>query len=387
MINILFIHQSSELYGSDKTLLALVKNLDKSKFNPIVILPNHGLLSEEFLKENIKFYVLCVLKLHRKMFNPLTIFNLFKDAKSSLTTLKKLNKKYKFDIIYSNTLAVLLGILFAKQSKVKHIWHIHEIIQYPRIVAKIFIKLITLSANTKIAYNSKATQDFWNINEKIKSKSQIILNGVKLETYNHDIENDLNRNLFLPRSENEIMIGLIGRINHWKGHFILLEAFNELVKNNENTKLIFVGSPPPNQEFILEKLKYKIAQYNLQNKIIIIPFVKEIFKIWEVIDIAVVPSLEPEPFGLVAVEAMLSKKPVIGSNHGGLIEIIVDSETGFLVEPNNKFAIEKALQYLLNHPEKRIEFGNSGYQRAITEFSENRYVENFEKLFLSMVVK
>jgi len=61
----------------------------------------------------------------------------------------------------------------------------------------------------------------------------------------------------------------------------------------------------------------------------IIPFQKEISKFWQSIDIAVVPSIEPEPFGLVAVEAMLANKPVIASNHGGLTEIIINNYNGF----------------------------------------------------------
>ena len=53
MKNILFIHQSAELYGSDKTLLLLLKYLDKSKYNPLVVLPNEGPLKQELEKENI----------------------------------------------------------------------------------------------------------------------------------------------------------------------------------------------------------------------------------------------------------------------------------------------------------------------------------------------
>ena len=53
MKNILFIHQSAELYGSDKTLLLLLKYLDKSKYNPLVVLPNEGPLKQELEKENM----------------------------------------------------------------------------------------------------------------------------------------------------------------------------------------------------------------------------------------------------------------------------------------------------------------------------------------------
>ena len=115
MINILFIHQSAELYGSDKTLLLLLKHLDKTKFYAVVVLPNEGILKDELEKENIKVVIAPVLKLSRKMFTPKNIFNFLKDIKKGISILDKLNKEHNFEIVYSNTLAVLLGMIFAKK--------------------------------------------------------------------------------------------------------------------------------------------------------------------------------------------------------------------------------------------------------------------------------
>lgn len=74
---------------------------------------------------------------------------------------------------------------------------------------------------------------------------------------------------------------------------------------------------------------------------------------------AVVPSTEPEPFGMVAIEAMLASKPVVAANHSGLTEIVIHNETGFLVELNNIIALKEALEKLINNPELRISFGKN----------------------------
>ena len=98
MITILIIHQSAELYGSDKTLLLLLKRLDKTKFYPIVVLPNEGILKDELEKENIEVVIAPVLKLSRKMFTPKNILKFIKDIKKGISILDKLNKKHHFDI-------------------------------------------------------------------------------------------------------------------------------------------------------------------------------------------------------------------------------------------------------------------------------------------------
>lgn len=381
MINILFIHQSAELYGSDKTLLLLLEHLDRTKFYPVVVLPFDGPLKKELEKHHIKVVLAPVLKLYRKMFHPKNIAQFLKDRKTSLSVLDELNTQHPFDLVYSNTLAVLLGVYFAKKTKIKHLWHVHEIIASPKIFTKLFTKLLSSAVNTKIIYNSKATALFWNTNPKIISKSELVLNG--LETNNVFISeaDRLKIRLDLFRSKNEIIIALVGRISRWKGQLFLLESFYELSKKNENIKLVFIGSPPPNQEGFLENLNSKIAEYKMGSKVVLLPFQEDIFTIWQAIDIAVVPSTEPEPFGLVAVEAMLAKKPVVASNHGGLTEIVVQNETGFLVEPNNKEALSEALQKLVENPELRADFGEKGYQRALSVFSVEKYVQEFENLF------
>ena len=382
MKNILFIHQSAELYGSDKTLLLLLKNLDKNKFKPIVLLPFDGPLKEALENENIEVVIAPVLKLYRKLFTPKNLIGFFKDIKTAFKIVNELHKKYQFTLIYSNTLAVLLGIMFAWKNNIKHLWHVHEIIEKPSLFKKAFVGLLSLKSNTHIVYNSQATKFFWELNKSIINKGVVIWNGIEINTPESSTSElfDIRKNLFLAQP-NEIILALVGRISRWKGQMILLDAFNNLVQKNENIKLVFVGAPPPNQEKFQEDLEERIASFKLNDKVLIIPFQNEIHKIWQAIDIAVVPSTEPEPFGMVAIEAMLAHKPIVGSNHGGLTEIIENNATGFLVTPNSVQDLVIALEKLIQNELLRKEMGEKGYLRVTTAFSVEQYVDSFEKFF------
>ena len=375
MITILIIHQSAELYGSDKTLLLLLKHIDKTKFYPVVVLPNEGILKDELEKENIEVVIAPVLKLSRKMFTPKNIFKFIKDIKIGISILDKLNKKHHFDIVYSNTLAVSLGMIYAKKRKIKHLWHVHEIIIRPKIIAAIYPKLLMIFSDLVVC-NSIATQK--NLTQripKLESKSIVIYNGIEIPKGS----NPDKINLGFP--VDNIVISLVGRISSWKGQQLLVSAFVILAKKHLNIKLVFLGSAPLNQEHFEISLKNKIAENKLQEHVVIFPFQKEIAKFWNSIDIAVVPSTEPEPFGLVAAEAMLAKKPVIAANHGGLAEIVIDDVTGFLVAPNDAIALAEAISKLIDNPELRTQFGKKGHERVINEFSIERHVDQFEAIF------
>jgi len=387
MKSILFIHQSAELYGSDKTILMFISSLDKSKYLPVVILPFDGPLKREFEKNNIKVVIAPVLKLYRKMFTPNGVLKFFKEYKDGLKIIKDLHKTYKFDIVYSHTLASLIGIVFAKKFKIKHLWHVQEIIAKPTFFNRGFVKLLSLKCNHVAVYDSKTTMEFWiKGNPELAKKSEYVCNGLDVSQKpqpNPEAIQQIREEFFHVMQE-DLVIALVGRINSWKGQPLLLEAFNSIADKYTNIKLVFIGSAPPNQEFFETNLKSKISEFKLENRVIIIPFQENIWQFWDSVDIAVVPSTEPEPFGMVAIEAMLSKKPVVAANHGGLTETVVHNHNGLLFEPNNANALAEALEVLILDQSKRKLFGEKGYQRTIDHFSLEKHVAKFESIFEKM---
>lgn len=375
MKNILFIHQSAELYGSDKTLLFLLKKINKNNFFCVVVLPNEGPLQVELEKIGIKVVIAPVLKLYRDIFRFRNLIQFIKDFSDAFSILNKLQKEYIFDIVYSNTLAVLLGMFFAKKRKIYHVWHVHEIIEHPKIIAWIFPKLLYYFSN-KIICNSEATKINIILKEKKNSsKISIIYNGIESQKNASQVSK-----MEFGYSKEDVVLTLVGRINRLKGHKWLLETFNTYFKDQANIKLLFVGSPVTGQEFYLDDLNNYITSNQLEKVVKIIPFTPELSHIWAITDIALMPSIEKESFGLVAIEAMMAQKPVVAANHGGLTEIVLNNQTGFLVEPNSKTALKEALEKLINNPELRKTFGEKGYQRAIENFSIQNYVTKIEDI-------
>jgi len=371
IINILIIHQSAELYGSDKTLLVLLTKIDRQKFNPVVILPFNGPLKEKLENEGITVVIAPVLKLYRQMFSPKNMITLFKGYKEAIKTLDKLHAQYKFDLVYSNTLAVLLGMLYAKKRNLKHVWHVHEIIVHPKLIANTFAYLLNKYA-TVVVSNSYATQNNLTMRQKgLEAKCVVVHNGLDSEGDGMAVTGQ--RELF-GFKEQDIIITLVGRISRFKGHKWLLTTYINHFKGS-NVKLLFAGSPVPGQEYYLEELEVLINEHQLNNSVVILPFTQNIKAVWAITDIAAAPSTEPEPFGLVALEAMLAKKPVIAANHGGLTEIVVNNVTGILVEPGSEQDLAAAVQQLVNNAAQRSGMGTKGYERACKVFSQEQYIQ------------
>ncbi len=241
MKSILFIHQSAELYGSDKTILMFISSLDKQQYKSVVILPFDGPLKREFEKNGIEVVIAPVLKLYRKMFTPKGILNFFKEYRDGIRLLNQLHQKHHFNIVYSHTLAALIGIIFARKNNIKHLWHVQEIIAKPVIFNKGFVKLLSLDCNHVAVYDSKTTMDFWiKGNEKLAKKSHAVCNGLDVAQKQNTSQNEIAsiRKNYFKVGENELVIALVGRINSWKGQQLLLEAFHKIAHKYENIKLL-----------------------------------------------------------------------------------------------------------------------------------------------------
>ena len=108
-------------------------------------------------------------------------------------------------------------------------------------------------------------------------------------------------------------------------------------------------------------------------------WVRDMRSFWEGCDVAIVPSNElAESFGMVAVEAMACRLPVIASRSGGLSEIIADGETGFLFEPGDHKALASLLAQYSTDPALRYRHGEAAHQRFLAMFDIERCADEFE---------
>jgi len=145
----------------------------------------------------------------------------------------------------------------------------------------------------------------------------------------------------LPKEATPIL-GSIGSFEPRKGHPILFEALDELVNSSyPNAHLMMVGDGPDETS-----LKAMATSMDLEGNISFFPFTSDPGYIFERLDITVLPSLYKEGLPNVLLESMSMGVPVVSSNIGGVLEIVFNGETGYMVEPGDKSALAKAIHKL-----------------------------------------
>jgi glycosyltransferase involved in cell wall biosynthesis len=371
--NVLFLQSSSEGYGSSRIILQVLWLYRKEGFNPIVLLTNDGPLKAILENEGFPVYVQNLGILRRKYVNPSGLLNRLSKNLKAYRFLTELHEKYQFELVYSNTLAVIVGAYWAKRWQIPHVWHIHEILPGPKPLVKMLAGLLDQSTPSPIAV-SQAVANHWQPFLK-KSKVEVIHNGIPYESF---LENYPSAKSDLGFPDGNILIGMIGRINPGKGQLFFLEIADQLSKKYPNINFILVGDPFPGYEPILEEIRKVIRDKNLEARVTNLGFREDIPKVMSALDIFVLPSILPDSFPTVILEAMAAGKPVLATRSGGASEMVLDGETGLLIPVGNVEKGVEALSTLILDGALRQNFGKAGRERVLSKFSLEAFEEKIK---------
>lgn len=362
--HVLFLQSSSEGYGSGKIILQVLRFYQNQGLSPVVVLTNPGPIQSDLERLQIPVFVQNLGILRRKYVSPAGILNRLSKSLKAYRFLTQLHERYQFELVYSNTLAVVIGSYWARKNQIPHIWHIHEILPGPGPLVKLLSKMLDSSSPQPIAV-SQAVADHWQPLLK-KSKLEVIHNAIAYEDYLQAVPFLKNE---LALSEDTLLIGMIGRINPGKGQLFFLQLAEKLLQTSQNLHFVLVGDPFPGYEPILEELNREIKNKKLASKISYLGFRKDIPQIMASLDIFVLPSILPDSFPTVILEAMAAGKPVVATLSGGAKEMILEGETGFLIPIQNVDSGVGALEKLISDPLLRLKMGKAAQQRVLNTFS------------------
>lgn len=385
-IKILYLHAGAELYGADKILLEILNNIDKNVFEPIVLLPNDGVLREEIEKIGIEVHILNYPILRRKYFTPRGIIKYMYEYFKYGSQISKFVSKQDIDLVHVNTTAVLEGTFIKVRNRVPVVWHVHEIIISPKIIFK-FISLMVRWFSDTVITVSAATK-----NRLVESKLvnpdeiQVIYNGISttnIISENKNLNADqVKKDLGIP--ENALIVGMIGRVNAWKGQADFLKAMEIVLAKDPNFHAILVGSVFSGEEFRMEKLKSIVQSSPFKSQIHLVEFTKDVASFYATFDIFVLPSINPDPLPTVVLEAMANSLPIVGYNHGGIVEM-VDKTSGILVVPRDTDILAKEILSLLENESLRNKLGAGAQKRQHDFFNLDTFVTNIEKIYSELV--
>lgn len=354
----LCVHPHVELYGSDRTFLQSVQALKQRwpDARITVLLTGHGKLFDAIREVVDDVRVEDMFVLRRSHFGP-------KFALQMPRLLRRIAIARKwmasYDVVYINTVVVLDFLLASRLRKRPVLVHVHEL---PSGLTRVAFSSLLRIAHSALIYISAATRAGY---AGLAGKPGVI------------VWNGTHRKTDFPRESSppQINLLLIGRFNAWKGQPLLLDALALLTpQERAQLRVRIVGSVYAGQEYFQEAIERKIRDLALHDTVELLGFDPNPDRYYAWADVVAVPSTDPEPFGLVAIEAMAAGRAVIAAGHGGLTEIVRDGETGLLFTPGQAAALRDAIRQYLASPDLARTHGQAGRERFAREFDEAIYM-------------
>jgi glycosyltransferase involved in cell wall biosynthesis len=176
---------------------------------------------------------------------------------------------------------------------------------------------------------------------------------------------------------------LPARATSWKGHEILIQALARLPNKEAIVMLLGIEDGPP---AYAEKLRTMAVRYGLGSRVRISAGSRDMPAALMLADVVAMPSIKPEPFGRIAIEALAMGRPIVAFRHGGAIESINEGRTGWLADPLSIDSLADALQTALSlTPRKRRALAKDAREQMIEQFSKDKMCERTLAIYKSLL--
>ncbi len=367
-IGVLFLTNYLPVGGFETHLLSIVRELDQERFHPVLCcLKEGGPLAPEFRAAGAPVYE----KIQSHRFDPMGI-----------PRLARIMKREKIRILdtdlHRNT--VLLGTLAARLAGVParliscHIVGRQDgspVVQWPARISLGGIDLVLALFN---AHRDQLVHE-----ERLDpGKVRIVWNGVDVNEFRRrPAREDIRRTLGLP--EASPVVAIVASLYALKAHEVFLRAAARVLESCPAARFLIVGEGPER-----EKLERAAGEMKIAGAVHFLGRRRDVADLLTIIDVNVLSSLwEAAPIS--ALEAMACEIPTVATRVGALPEMIVDGETGFLLDVGDHEGLARAIVRLIDDPELRAQMGRSARRRAEDLYDIRKIVRERETLYLRLL--
>jgi len=387
-------------------MLYTMQGLNLSRFDPVVALARPNSELKDFYTEN-GFETLCWSGIElwdhsvaapKRLYSPRTwvhLWRVWRYWKKSQSRTLELLETVKPDIVHLNSMPLSPCADILNRRAIKFVWHVREPPPNQGLRTKIIQRIMYKAP--RLIFISNYDKEAWVGNAH---NAVVIKNFIDLEKCNTKIDPLLLRNKFNLKPDYNVILHL-GGISEINGIFTLLRALKIVRKLCPKSYCLMPASiarPPATlmgriarailplvgSGTLAQKVAKLVHLYDLESISILMPFSREIPELLSVSDILVVPYIKPH-FARPVIEASAMRVPSVGSDIGGVNELIEHESTGLLVKPGSPEALAVGITDLLLNKQKTKKYGYNAYKKAKKEFNGKKQMAKIIEVYNALL--
>ncbi len=367
VLKVLFLDHATALGGAERSLLLLLKHLDRTRWGPHLVCVG-GPLAEQAIALGVPVHWTPMPRLRRSPRAPL-------DWLSGALAVARLAREIDAALLVANTVrSALYAALAARLARRPFVWLMRDFwlseSRPRRLWADGLGKRLLCAAATRVIANSRATA----AHLPCRGRVVVVHNGIEVGRFDPSLGGETFRDAYgIPSGAP--LVGTVGRLRPWKGQDRFLRVLARIRRGvPEVWGVIVGGSPFGVRDDYPQRLERLAAELDLRDHLVFTGHLEDVRPALATMDVFVHPG-DPEPFGLVNLEAMAMGRPVVAFAHGALPEIVVDGETGVLIPPGDEERMAGAAVALLQDPARREAMGQAARARVEERFTADRMAQ------------
>ncbi len=359
-----------EVAGGQVVCGQVIEALTRRGDRAIVISPTEGSFTERLRQENIPVYIIPAWKTYH-FFNALRLAGIL--------------KKERADLVHTHAMVQVnvqarLGAWIAGIPVISHLHLPNHFRKHPLIRAyQVLADLWTARLCDEMITVSEATKETLLTEGKIYGKAKVIYNGVDSNQFTNLRPREAVLKEFGLNSTQRL-IGTVGRLCPAKGQREFILSAREILAKVPESIFMIVGKDIEQGGNYERELRQLVFESGLTKQVIFTGYRPDVLELLNAFDLFVLSS-KIEGFPLVLLEAMALGKAVVATEVGGVPELVVRGETGFLVPPSDWRALSSSVVSLLSDPRRIRQMGEAGRRRVREQFSEDQMTNAILSLY------
>jgi glycosyltransferase involved in cell wall biosynthesis len=271
--------------------------------------------------------------------------------------------------------AAVIGARLARLPCICHVRRFDRLGRFERWLARYVDQFIFIS---------RAVQHQFAAQGATAKGQRVVHNGVDLEEFPLGVDGEAVRRELGMTGDGPV-VGIVGRLVGWKGHHVFLRALAQVAEAVPNVRGLIVGGAEVTNPYLAEELEQLSDALGLRRSVHFTGHRQDVARMVAAMDVLTHTSTAPEPFGRVLIEGMAMGKPLVASASGAVPEIVLDGETGLLVQPGDSQAFAAAITSLLRDPDRATLLGAAGRRRVEQRFTLAHHVRQVRQVYGDML--
>lgn len=365
---LLLVHANAELYGADLVCLYITEGMSAVGWEVEVIVPRSGPLVGRLEAAGASVTFIDPLVLRRADLRGMRALVFPLTWMANLWRLRRFARHRRFDIVHTNTAPAMAGYPLARWTSARHVVKVQEFFWQPPRLVRLLERRLT-KADRVVCISNGIRDQF--TTPPLRDRCVVVHLGVDVVTETAPVA---------PFTSPTVSIVCVGRINVWKGQEVLLDAVALVRDRLPPVEVRIVGDVYASEHHYRERLEAQVQRLGLQDVVHFLGERRDALEIVARSDVFVMPSRQPEPFGLALVEAMALGRPVIATDAAGPSDIVTDGLDGVLVPLADAAALGEALVRVITDPGASRRMGEQAALRA-RDFPVAKLVDSLRLLY------